>query len=205
MIRYLTIFYIVTILISCQLRKSLPDVRQGDIIFQTSRSSQSQAIQLATKSRYSHMGIVLFKDNKPFVFEAVEPVKYTPLADWINRGAKGYAVIKRLIDAERLLTIDALFKLNKLALQFEGKHYDLAFSWDDKRMYCSELVWKMFDRSIGLQIGKLQRMRDFDLSSPVVQKKLKERYGDHFPLEEKVISPQAIFDSNLLITVATIN
>jgi len=151
------------------------------------------------------MGIVLFKDNKPFVFEAVEPVKYTPLADWINRGAKGYAVIKRLIDAERLLTIDALFKLNKLALQFEGKHYDLAFSWDDKRMYCSELVWKMFDRSIGLQIGKLQRMRDFDLSSPVVQKKLKERYGDHFPLEEKVISPQAIFDSNLLITVATIN
>jgi len=30
----------------------------GDIIFQTSRSSQSKAIQLATNSKYSHMGII---------------------------------------------------------------------------------------------------------------------------------------------------
>jgi hypothetical protein len=32
--------------------------RNGDIIFHTSRSAQSVAIQLATQSRYSHMGIV---------------------------------------------------------------------------------------------------------------------------------------------------
>lgn len=36
---------------------------EGDIIFQTSMSSQSQAIQLATHSPYSHMG-VLFKIPK---------------------------------------------------------------------------------------------------------------------------------------------
>src|SRR5690606_5876902 len=33
-------------------------IQNGDIIFQTSKSSQSQAIQLATKSKYSHMGII---------------------------------------------------------------------------------------------------------------------------------------------------
>ena len=49
--------------------------RDGDIVFHTSRSSQSLAIQLATKSPYSHMGIVYLRDGKPFVFEAVQPVK----------------------------------------------------------------------------------------------------------------------------------
>ncbi len=32
--------------------------QNGDIIFQESKSSQSKAIQLATNSRYSHMGII---------------------------------------------------------------------------------------------------------------------------------------------------
>jgi hypothetical protein len=61
--------------------------RNGDIVFQTSRSPQSLAIQLATKSPYSHMGIVYVQGGAPFVFEAVQPVKLTPLRSWIERGA----------------------------------------------------------------------------------------------------------------------
>jgi hypothetical protein len=37
--------------------------RNGDILFQISRSSQSAAIQLATRSRYSHMGIVYIRES----------------------------------------------------------------------------------------------------------------------------------------------
>lgn len=42
-------------------------LRDGDIIFHTSRSAQSDAIQRATKSPYSHVGLVLYRDRKPFV------------------------------------------------------------------------------------------------------------------------------------------
>lgn len=34
----------------------------GDIIFQTSLSSQSQAIQLATHSDYSHTGMIVIRE-----------------------------------------------------------------------------------------------------------------------------------------------
>jgi Permuted papain-like amidase enzyme, YaeF/YiiX, C92 family len=57
-------------------------LRDGDIIFHTSRSAQSAAIQRATHSPYSHMGIVLYRDGKPFVFEAIATVRYTPLTNW---------------------------------------------------------------------------------------------------------------------------
>lgn len=71
-------------------------IKEGDIIFQTSLSQQSKAIQLATKSKYSHCGII-FKEGSDFiVLEAVQPVKTTPLNKWIARGEDGKYVIKRL-------------------------------------------------------------------------------------------------------------
>jgi hypothetical protein len=121
------------------------------------------------------------------------------------RGEKGHCVIKRLKDADSVLNGQALAGIHKLIPDFEGKHYDLTFGWDDSTIYCSELVWKLYDRALGIQVGKLRKLGDFDLSSPVVQGKMKQRYGDHVPLEETVISPADIFNSELLQTIETIN
>ena len=74
----------------------LPQLRDGDIIFHTSRSSQSLAIQRAAGSRYSHMGVIVHRDGKPHVFEAVGRVSYTPLQAWIERGVDGHHVVRRL-------------------------------------------------------------------------------------------------------------
>lgn len=62
------------------------EIREGDLIFQTSLSGQSRAIQLATHSQYSHCGIIHLIGNDYFVYEAVEPVKWTALNRWISRG-----------------------------------------------------------------------------------------------------------------------
>ena len=61
-------------------------LRDGDIIFQTSRSEQSTAIQKATRSQYSHMGIVFLRNGTPHVYEAIKTVQYTPLRKWVDRG-----------------------------------------------------------------------------------------------------------------------
>ena len=173
----------------------------GDIIFQTSRSAQSVAIQRATKSRYSHMGIVYNKGGKPYVFEAVEPVKLTPLKDWIARGVSGHYVVKRLSNADELITPDALESMLKVGEAFEGKHYDLYFEWSDDRIYCSELVWKIYKRALDIEVGKLQTMSEFDLSDPEVKAKVRDRFGDRIPKNELVISPAAMFSAKELVTV----
>lgn len=54
--------------------------QDGDIIFHTSTSSQSKAIQYATNSKYSHCGIIFYKGNVAYVLEAIQPVKFTPLS-----------------------------------------------------------------------------------------------------------------------------
>jgi permuted papain-like amidase YaeF/Yiix C92 family enzyme len=173
-------------------------LRDGDIIFHTSRSAQSAAIQRATHSPYSHVGIVFMRDGMPFVLEAVATVRYTPLTTWIARGSGGHYVIKRL---KRALTPAEIAKLRATGGKFVGKPYDLYFEWSDARIYCSELVWKIYQRAIGLELGALAKLRSFDLSDAAVQAKMRKRYGKHVPLDEPVISPGAQFDAPLLETV----
>jgi len=85
----------------------------------------------------------------------------------------------------------------------KGKRYDLTFEWSDEKIFCSELIWKIYQRAAGIEIGKLEKLGDFDLTSEVVKTKMKERYGDKIPMNETVISPAAIFESELLETVIT--
>jgi hypothetical protein len=175
-------------------------VRPGDIVFQTSQSSQSQVIQLATHSPYSHMGLILFRSGHPFVLEATAHVQLTALPEWAGRGQGGTYVVKRLKDANVLAAPGNLQRLEQAALSFQGHPYDPYFEWSDQRIYCSELVWKAFDRGLGIQLAHLGPLSTFDLSSEVVRHKLKERFGDAIPMDEQVISPAAIFSSPLLAT-----
>ena len=190
------------LLLTACVAQASPDVHDGDILFQTSHSAQSAAIQKATHSPYSHMGLVLHRDGKPYVLEAIGPVKYTPLAEWIARGVGGKCVVKRLRDAHSI-TPQAVEKLREAARAFEGKPYDIAFGWSDDRIYCSELVWKIYNHALGIEIGQLQPLRTLDLSDPIVRAKLNERYGEKLPLDEPVITPAAMFDAGRLETVAT--
>lgn len=178
-----------------------PSLMDGDLVFQTSRSSQSVAVQRATGSTYSHMGMVVLQGGQPLVLEAVATVRTTPLARWVARGEGGHYVVKRLRDAPTRLTPAAVQRLRSAANAMAGRPYDLAFGWSDDHIYCSELVWKAYDRALGVQIGSLQKVRDFNLGDPAVRAKLRERYGSAVPLDEPVISPVAMFNSPLLMTV----
>jgi hypothetical protein len=102
-------------------------LRDGDILFQTSRSEQSIAIQKATRSQYSHMGIVFIRNGNPYVYEAIDTVQYTPLRKWVDRDEGGHYVVKRLREADRILTSQAVKKLRQAGSKFEGKPYDSYF------------------------------------------------------------------------------
>ncbi len=176
----------------------------GDLVFQSmGSSSQGKAIELATRSPYSHMGMVVVRKGKRYVLEAVGPVRYTPFEAWTVQGEGGRYVVRRLKNADRILTPDAVRRLKKAAARYVGKPYDHYFGWSDARIYCSELVWKVYRDALGIEIGTPVALREFDLTHPLVRAKLKERYGNKIPLDEPVISPGQMFRSELLETVAS--
>lgn len=174
--------------------------KDGDIIFQTSESKQCEAVRIATNSKYSHCGIIFIENGKTMVYEAVQPVKMTPLKQWIAQGKDNKYVVKRLKNTSILLTDSSLEKMKQCGLGFNNKDYDLYFEWSDNKIYCSELVWKIYNE-VNIELCPLKKLKDFNLKDPLVQDIMKERYGNNIPYNEKVVAPSDLFESDLLETV----
>lgn len=163
--------------------------KDGDIIFQSSQSFQSTAIKIGTVSKYSHCGIIVMRNDRPYVLEAHKGVELTPLNKWIDRGVLcNHYKIMRLKDAKKL-------KINYTL----NVPYDLDFRFNNGKYYCSELVWDIYkDNNIDLCNPKQLKEYHF-LNVPLVKKKIKER---GFTLEQSVVAPSDLVKSNKLKTVA---
>jgi hypothetical protein len=188
-----------------EVQSVISKLHDGDIVFQPNEAGQGRAIQLATGSKYSHCGVVFFQKGKPYVLEAVQPVKLTPFLMWIRQGDEGEYAVKRLRSADRILTPGIILKMKSEGKKMLGKNYDLKFGWGDDRLYCSELVWNVSNRTTGLAVGPLKKLDEFRLSNPIVQEIMKKRFGRNIPLHQKMIAPGDIFDSDLLETVAIVD
>ena len=64
--------------------------------------------------------------------------------------------------------------MKRIAESFLRKNYDEQFNWSDDEMYCSELVFKIYYYTTGLQLATPAQLKSFDLSSDEVKKKLEE-------------------------------
>jgi hypothetical protein len=180
-------------------------LKEGDIVFQESASEQARALKLATKSRYTHVAILFRRGNEWYVEEAVQPVKYTKLSEFIRRGKGNHYVVKRLKNAEELLSPEKINEMKTYGKTFLGRNYDPYFEWNDRRIYCTELVWKIYQQVLNVEVGKLERLGDFDLTSPYVKSLMRKRYGNHIPYDEMVISPKSMFEAEILETVVVHN
>jgi len=99
-------------------------LQDGDIIFHTSKSFQSEMIQTLTNSNLSHCGIINYRSGKPYVLEAVNPVKLTPLNQWISRGVGAKYKVVRLKYSLNDEQKELMYSYGKRQL---GKNYDIKF------------------------------------------------------------------------------
>lgn len=156
--------------------QDLPALRTGDLVFQESGSGQTIAIALASRSLYTHTGIVEIRpDGQLYVIEAAQFVQSTPLAEWIARGTAGRITIKRL----RGLTEQDAQKILSAAHTYDGRPYDFFFHEDAESIYCSELVQRAFAEGAGLTVGRVQTPRDLNIDNTAVRTLIENRWQKH--------------------------
>ncbi len=173
----------------------------GDIVFQTSKSQLGPAIEAATGSKITHCGVTFRENDTMFVYEAVGPVRKVPLSDWIHFGVNDRLIVKRLRNVKDTLSPKVIEKMLKIYREFEGRDYDINFEWSDDKMYCSELVYKMFKRGAGIELGRFEQFGDFHLDNPLVQFWIKQYFPKGPNLKEKVVSPVSILNDTSLVTI----
>jgi hypothetical protein len=158
----------------------------GDLVFHTSRSRQSVAIQEATESPLSHVGLVEVTPRGVYVVEAVQPVQRVPFAKWKARGVGGHLLVLRPAGLTAQQRAGAVAE----AKRHLGKPYDWHFGWGDEAMYCSELAHKAYAKAAGVAYGKLERLETLKVKALGPQ--LEERYGGNVPLELELLTPASL-------------
>ena len=174
----------------------------GDIIFQSSQSEQCEAVRIATNSKFSHCGIIFNENGKSYVYEAIQPVKKTLLSDWITHGLDNKYVVARLKDTT-LLNADNVAKMKEYGKKEFNKEYDIYFEWSDEKIYCSEYVWKIYKNGANIELCNLEKLKSFNLDNPQVKAILKQRYGNNIPLNENVVAPSQLADSEKVTIIYT--
>lgn len=175
-------------------------LQTGDIVFQDTGGYQGAAVRAATNSDYTHCGVVFEANETPYVLEAVQPVSVTTLELWRTRSKIFHAL--RLKDQSKLHP-KSVSKALEWGQRQLGKDYDLLFQWDDDDLYCSELVWKIYQRATGIELSQPKSFQSYFLDDPAVQKVIEDRYGDlsALPRDEPVVAPSDLAESPFLIEV----
>jgi hypothetical protein len=179
-------------------KKNTPAFQNGDIIFQTGNSPQCEAVKLATHSDISHCGILFQEEGAWYVLEAVEPVSVISFQQFIQRNPGSPYSVKRLKSSYLPLSDTQWNQMQAMGKSWIERHYDIYFNWSDAQLYCSELVWKLYERAVHIELCSLKELREYDLSSPMVKQIMASRYGDSIPLSEKMVAPSDLFQSDKL-------
>jgi len=175
-----------------QFKKYLP--QEGDLIFQSLPQNELVlAIEGISESPYSHCGIVVKKDNSWMILEAIGPVKYTPLYEWVQRGRKEAFSVYRFKKPEGM----KLFISE--AEKFLGKPYDVRYRFDDEKIYCSELIYKSYQKSHNLNLGKVVELGDMPWQA--YEKTIRKYEQGPPPLKRLMITPKNLsLASELILT-----
>ena len=131
----------------------LKHLKEGDVVFQMSKSNQAKYIEEATISPWGHCGIIIKENNKLYVLEASKTVRLTPLRKWINKGKQRKIDVRRFTDKE--IHIDYS--------DYIGKPYDTEFKFNNGKWYCSELVYDIYKNQLGIKICNPKRVNEYNI------------------------------------------
>ena len=132
----------------------------GDLVFWSGRSIWSRLIRLRSESHFSHVGMIVERDDRTWVVESLEGkgVRLVPLSvwsDWVRQRQGHYAIYSlQASDVQR--SEAAKFMLDRVGLEYASpRQFIRSFGWlsrkvcrwlglpadeDATRYFCSELV-----------------------------------------------------------------
>lgn len=196
-----TIFIAATLFGGCtgdQPKPAAATLQDGDILFQSlPHSPLVDAIEGCTGSPYSHCGIVHRTATDWTVIEAIGPVREIPLAQWIRQSRDGHFTAYRLREPYR----HCIPQLIAATHGYFGRPYDIAYRFDDEKIYCSELIFKAFRTVAGEDLGRIQKLGELDWRPR--QAVIEQINGGPVPLDREMITPRALSEARQLERIGT--
>ena len=167
--------------VGCSADIDRADLKEGDVVFIEGQSSQAPYIKIGTMSQWTHCGIVVNTSNGLMVLEASKTVRLVNIDRFIGFAKNGNWCARRPKQA-----INSPIRYKK----YLGMPYDLAFKFDNGKMYCSELVWQIYKEN-GIELCKPRKVSSFLMTRLPKVKNLMEKRN--ITMEQEAVAPVDLY------------
>ncbi|AWB65305.1 hypothetical protein C2869_02085 [Saccharobesus litoralis] len=178
-----------------------PKLKSGDIIFTSIPNVLYQAIEQATQSPTSHVGLVLNIKGQWMVAESRVPLScYTPLEAFIHRSKNHWFSVKRL---PQTLSASEIATMQQYCEQHLNEWYGLGFNYDSDKQFCSKFVFDAYRTALHVDIGQLKTFEQLlteNPNTPLLFWKL--WFLGCIPWHRQTITPQSMYLDPKLLDVA---
>lgn len=174
----------------------LSDKQEGDVLMQSlPRSELVDAIESASQSPWSHCGILVRRDGQWQVAQALINVHYTPLIEYLIQCRDLRVNSFRM----KGITEEQRTKIQPGITKLLGKPYDINYEPDDSKIYCSELVWKVYDRELDIHWGEWQEFGT--LNWKPIEAFVRSVERGKLPLNRMMITPVGLTKTDKVVQV----
>ena len=134
-------------------KELLLNLKSGDIIFRKESNQISDIFAKVNNSQYSHIGLINIEDKKITVIHIEDnadesDLKSNNIDEFLHFATK-YSIYRSInkIDEDKL-------RQTLLSMKKQNLEFDLEFSGDesDNRVYCTELIYKIYQKSCSVDI-----------------------------------------------------
>jgi hypothetical protein len=164
-------------------------------ISQASTDGSTFLFEVATGSRYGHIGIVMKQKGKVFVFESTPPngVTKSPLKEFLKKSKikKKYAATVLETNITYSQVFDLASELENLVKQ--KIPYNYKQSINPNSLNCSEFVHKAY-KNIGIELSSIETLDDLNFKA--FDGLVYDAFGFRFDKSARFISPASIVRSN---------
>lgn len=179
--RFILLIISMLLLAGCGNSIDVANLQEGDVVFIESQSSQSPYIKVGTMSKWTHCGVVVNTPEGLKILEASKTVRLTPFAKFIGSAKNDNWVVKRP---------DQKLEKSISYSKYLGMPYDLEFKFNNGKMYCSELVWLVYQDQ-GVELCEPRKVSSFICTRiPKVKKLMQKR---NISMEQTAVAPVDLY------------
>jgi len=208
LIKYQLLVYVLILLMAAAVfapidSRDTPELKSGDVLFQTSTAAPSLAFVLLSQTFYDNVGILVHHKGRQYVLQAGEKVDFIPYDDWVAQGLGRRISVWR---HEKMVESDITQMMLAIKPYFH-QPYDQLLQEDNALLYSSEMVYVLY-RAAGLNIGYPQTIQEL-VGENILTRSLSERVQPVYPecesksadeclqvlLMQKVITPLSLTQS----------
>lgn len=192
--------WLLVLVMACQFT-FIKDIKfiSGDLIFISNPNVPDKLMQAITKTKFSHVGIVVKEKGRPMVYYTANVVKKVTVPEFLALSVNGKYEVMRIKDTIMIAGLNNFFV--EEAKKLLGNAYDTKFSWLDKEMYNTELVWKIYKRATQIELCEAKLFDKIEINDTIVKRKIKLQMGDSIPAFTKLVSPNDLYNSTYLTKI----